>query len=284
MQNYICKTCGVEFTESEAPPPNCPICEDPRQYIGWDGQQWTTMAELTAQGYANEVRQLEPGLTGIGILPSFSIGQRALLVQTPRGNVLYDCISLLDEDTIAAVRALGGIQAICFSHPHFYDSMVTWSRAFDDAPIIIPEADSEHVMRADGNIRYWDGEPLELMPGVTLIRCGGHFEGSAALHWKEGADGKGALFVGDTLTVVPDRRFRQLHDQLPKPDTHVGPRSRAHRSRHRAIPLRSHLRRLVGAQHPARRQRSRPSLSSPLHRAHPQLRKTCYHKVISKRQ
>ena len=215
MQNYICKTCGVEFAESEAPPPNCPICEDPRQYIGWEGQQWTTMAELVSQGYANEVRQIEPGLTGIGITPSFSIGQRALLLQTPRGNVLYDCISLLDEDTVAAVKALGGVQAICFSHPHFYDSMVTWSRTFDDAPIIIPEADREHVMRADGNIRYWDGEPLELMPGATLIRCGGHFEGSAALHWVEGADGKGALFVGDTLTVVPDRRFVSFMTSYP---------------------------------------------------------------------
>ena len=186
--------------------------------------------------------------------------------------MLYDCVSLLDEDTIAAVRALGGIQAICFSHPHFYDSMVTWSRAFDDAPIIIPEADSEHVMRADGNIRYWDGEPLELMPGVTLIRCGGHFEGSAALHWKEGADGKGALFVGDTLTVVPDRRFVSFMTSYPNLIPMSAPEVERIVAAIEPIPLRPHLRRLVGAQHPARRQRSRPSLGSPLHRAHPQLK------------
>lgn len=215
MENYICKTCGVEFAESDAPPARCPICDDPRQYVGWDGQQWTTMSDLKSEGYTNDIRQEEPCLTGIGITPAFSIGQRALLLQTPQGNVLYDCVSLLDDDAIAIIRSLGGIQAICFSHPHFYDSMVTWSRTFEDAPIYIPEADRAHVMRPDSSIRYWDGEPLELMPGVTLIQCGGHFAGSAVLHWAGGADGKGALFVGDTLTVVPDRRFVSFMTSYP---------------------------------------------------------------------
>lgn len=215
MQNYICKTCGVEFAESEQPPPRCPICEDPRQYVGWQGQQWTTMAELEAAGYKNDIREEESDLLGIGITPSFSIGQRALLVQTPHGNVLYDCISLLDDNAIQIVSSLGGIQAICFSHPHFYDSMVTWSHAFDNAPIYVPEADREHVMRPDPVIRYWDGKPLELVPGVTLIQCGGHFEGSAVLHWAEGADGKGALFVGDSITVVPDRRYVSFMRSYP---------------------------------------------------------------------
>ena len=215
MENYICKTCGVEFAKSEAPPPNCLICDDPRQYVGWGGQQWTTMAELKALGHANEIRELETGLIGIGITPSFSIGQRALLLQTPDGNVLYDCISLLDDKAIAAINALGGIQVICFSHPHFYDSMVSWSIAFDNAAIVIPEADREHVMRPHANIEYWNGEPLELVPGATLIRCGGHFDGSAVLHWAGGADGKGALFVGDTITVVPDRRFVSFMTSYP---------------------------------------------------------------------
>ena len=212
---FICKTCGVEFAESAEPPERCPICEDPRQYVGWEGQQWTTMAELRAAGYRCDVREEEPNLTGIGITPQFSIGQRALLLQTAGGNVLYDCVSLLDDDAVQAVKARGGIDAICFSHPHFYDSMVSWSEALGDAPIYIPEADRAHVMRPHPNIRYWDGSPLELAPGATLIRCGGHFAGSAALHWADGAGGKGALFVGDTLTVVPDRRFVSFMTSYP---------------------------------------------------------------------
>ena len=206
MPHYICRTCGVQHAASETPPVECAICLDERQYIGWNGQQWTTLDEMRAEGYQTDIRPLEPGLTGIGISPSFSIGQRALLVQTPGGNVLYDCISYIDDAGIAAVRELGGIRAIAMSHPHFYDSMVEWARAFD-AAIYIPEADRQWVMRPDAAIRYWDGQPLELAPGATLIQTGGHFDGSAALHWAAGAGGKGALLVGDSITVVPDRRY-----------------------------------------------------------------------------
>ena len=206
MPHYICRTCGVQHAASPQPPSECAICQDERQYIGWNGQQWTTLDEMRAEGYQTDIRDLEPGLTGIGINPSFSIGQRALLAQTPAGNVMYDCISYIDDAGIAAVRELGGIAAIAMSHPHFYDSMVEWARAFD-AAIYIPEADRQWVMRPDDAIRYWDGQPLELAPGVTLIQTGGHFDGSAVLHWAAGAGGKGALFVGDSITVVPDRRY-----------------------------------------------------------------------------
>ena len=151
---FICRTCGVEFAESIEPPERCPICEDPRQYVGWDGQQWTTMEELKADGYRCDVREEEANLTGIGIEPQFSIGQRALLLQTAGGNVLYDCVSLLDDGAVQVVNERGGIDAMCFSHPHFYDSMVSWSEAFGDAPIYIPEVDREHVMRPHANVRY----------------------------------------------------------------------------------------------------------------------------------
>ncbi|WP_449065679.1 hypothetical protein [Planomonospora algeriensis] len=30
----ICVTCGVQYG---APRENCPICEDERQYVGWEG-------------------------------------------------------------------------------------------------------------------------------------------------------------------------------------------------------------------------------------------------------
>lgn len=215
MPNYICKICGVQFAESSEPPAECPICLDPRQYVGWNGQQWTTMDELVRDGYRNDIRVEEENLLGIGISPSFTIGQRALLVQTPQGNVLYDCVSLLDDEATSQIQEVGGIDFICFSHPHFYDSNVEYSRAFGGARIIIPEADREHVMRPDPAIEYWDGKLLELVQGVTLIQCGGHFDGSAVLHWADGAGGAGALFVGDSITVVPDRRFVSFMTSYP---------------------------------------------------------------------
>jgi hypothetical protein len=106
----------------DGPPEHCPICEDERQYVGWGGQTWTTLEALRAD-YHNVIKSVEPGLTGIGTYPTFAIGQRALLVQTAQGNILWDCISLIDDPTIAAVQALGGISAIAISHPHFYSSM-----------------------------------------------------------------------------------------------------------------------------------------------------------------
>src|SRR5258708_643900 len=127
---YICKTCGVQFAPTDGPPEHCPVCEDERQYIGHNGQEWTTHSALQ-KSHHNIIKPAEPGLTGIGTDPHFAIGQRALLVQTPAGNVLWDCISLLDDPTVAAVNALGGIAAIAISHPHFYSSMIEWSHRFD---------------------------------------------------------------------------------------------------------------------------------------------------------
>lgn len=207
MAFFICKTCGVEFAESAAPPDRCPICEDERQFIGWQGQQWTTMDELRTAGYRNEIREEEANLLSISVVPALGIAQRAFLVRTAAGNVLYDCVPYLDDGTVAAIRGMGGISALTFSHPHFYASMATWSQAFDGAPIYIPDADAEWVMRPDSAVRPWDGAPLELVPGVTLIQCGGHFPGSAVLHWDAGGDGDGVLLTGDTIRVVMDRRY-----------------------------------------------------------------------------
>jgi hypothetical protein len=206
MPNYICVTCGVQFRSTEAPPERCPICEDERQYVNWNGQQWTTLEQLR-QNHHNLLKVEEPGLTGIGTEPPFAIGQRALLVQSPGGNVLWDCISLVDEATVRAVAELGGISAIAVSHPHFYASIVEWSRAFGNVPVHLHVEDREWVMRPDPAIVFWKGETHGVAEGVTLIRCGGHFRGSAVLHWAAGAQGQGALLTGDTLYVVQDRRF-----------------------------------------------------------------------------
>ena len=169
--------------------------------------------------------QLEPNLFGIGTTPTFGIGQRALLVRTPHGNVLWDCITLLDEATIAIITALGGLAAIAISHPHYYSSMVAWSRAFDNAPILLHAADRDHVMRPDAAIEYWEGATREVVPGVTLTQVGGHFAGSTVLQWDAGAEGRGALLTGDTVQVVPDRQFvgfmRSYPNLIPLPPQEV---------------------------------------------------------------
>jgi hypothetical protein len=206
MENWICKTCGSQFTESETTPGECPICLDERQYVGYEGQKWTTQAKLHEDGFRNTVKEHEPGLQGIGSTPTFAIGQRALLAQTAQGNILWDCISLLDRDTVEAVQRLGGLKAIAISHPHYYSSMVDWAEQFG-VPVYLHEADKQWVMRPSERIRFWSGETLSLTDDVTLIRLGGHFAGGTVLHWASGAESQGLLLSGDIISVVADRRW-----------------------------------------------------------------------------
>ena len=207
----ICTTCGTQFDERDAPPERCPICEDERQFIGWEGQRWTTLEQLRL-GHRIAIRDQGDGLLGIGTEPKFAIGQRALLVPARAGegqgrNVLFDCISLIDDAACRVVECLGGMSAIAISHPHYYSSMIEWSRAFGGAPIYLHAHERKWVMRPDPAIVFWEGERLEIGDGLTLLRLGGHFAGAQVLHWAGGPDGQGVLLAGDILQVVPDRRW-----------------------------------------------------------------------------
>lgn len=211
MPHFICTACGTQYRESAEPPAQCSICEEERQYVPPRGQTWTTLQSL-AQSHKNDFRDYEPGVLGIGA--GFAIGQRALLVRTPQGNVLWDCVATLDDATVARVKSHGGIQAIAISHPHFYTTMVEWSRAFD-APIHLHAADRDWIMRPDAAIKLWEGETLKLWKGVTLVRCGGHFEGGTVLHWSGGADGRGIVCSGDILAVTTDRKWLSFMRSYP---------------------------------------------------------------------
>jgi hypothetical protein len=116
-------------------------------------------------------------------------------------NLLWDCVSLVDDATAQEVDRRGGLAGIAISHPHYYSSMVEWARLFD-CPIHLHAADAEWVMRPDPAIQHWDGDAKELGDGLTLIRGGGHFPGGTILHR---ADGTGDLLTGDIIQVIPDR-------------------------------------------------------------------------------
>ena len=204
MTCYICETCGTQYVESAEPPRACPICEDDRQYVGWQGQTWTTHAALAAR-YRLRIEQ-DAGLLGIGLSTDFAIPQRALLLPTDAGNILWECVSLVTDEAVAALKNWGGVDRIIISHPHFYTSMVQWSEALGGVPILLHAADESWVQRPSARIELWEGDRLALSPAVTLIRCGGHFPGSTALHWREGPRAGGALFPADALQVVFDRR------------------------------------------------------------------------------
>ncbi|MGH6726811.1 MAG: MBL fold metallo-hydrolase [Pseudolabrys sp.] len=211
MPQFICTACGMQYAESDKPPAQCAICEEERQYVPPRGQTWTTLDAL-AQSHMNSLREYEPGILGIGA--GFAIGQRALLVRTPGGNVLWDCVATLDAATVSAIKGLGGIKAIAISHPHFYTTMVEWARAFD-CHIHLNAADKAWIMRPDTAIHLWEGDTCKLWDGVTLIRCGGHFAGGTVLHWAGGAGGRGVVCAGDILSVAPDRKWLAFMRSYP---------------------------------------------------------------------
>ncbi|KAI4148725.1 MAG: hypothetical protein L6R39_002709 [Caloplaca ligustica] len=164
---------------------------------------------------------------------NFAIGQRAILIRTPHGNVLWDLISLIDEPLRkfvctarpsfvlgdipddAQIEQSGGLEAIVISHPHFYTTYVEWAEWFD-CPVYMSVEDNEWLCRepTDQNmIKYIEG-PVgsygTILPGVTAIKAGGHFPGSLVLHWDD------QLFVADTIMTVPS-----AHTPHPRPPTHT---------------------------------------------------------------
>jgi glyoxylase-like metal-dependent hydrolase (beta-lactamase superfamily II) len=205
MPLWTCEQCGAQFPESRAPPAECPICRDERQFVNWNGQSWLTREQL-ATAYRLAWRD-DLGITGLGVEPSLAIGQRALLLREDDGCVLWDCVPLLTEQAVDHVRSLGGLKAIAVSHPHYYGAVADWSDAFGGVPIYLHGDDRAWVTRPHRAIVPWSGEALQLSDDLLLLRTGGHFAGGTVLHWRAGADGRGALLTGDIAMVAMDRRF-----------------------------------------------------------------------------
>jgi glyoxylase-like metal-dependent hydrolase (beta-lactamase superfamily II) len=199
ISNFICTTCGVQYEASEEPPIFCPICNDDRQYIGPGGQSWTTLTQIN-RNHKNIIDKIRPDVYAIYTTPSFAINQRAHLVRTPGGNILWDCITNLDASTIEILQNLGGVKAIAISHPHYYSTIVEWGQAFN-AKIYIHSNDSNWLGRRAENIESWEGDSKLLWDGIQLVCCGGHFAGASVLYVPHG---KGSLFSGDTIQVAPN--------------------------------------------------------------------------------
>jgi hypothetical protein len=226
---WICRTCGNQYPPTAQPPPQCRVCSDDRQYVPDDGQSWTSLAELATEGHRAVWADVEPGIRELTVEPAIGIGHRGLLVDTPAGGVLWDPPGFLDDAAVEVVRRSGGLAGVARSHPHLCGVQIEWSARFPGpdgrgAPVWIPRRDAAWVLRPDDAVRLWD-DRAEVAPGVTLVRCGGHFAGSAVLHVAGAAGGRGALLVGDTVMVLPGNRrisvMRSYPMLLPLPERYL---------------------------------------------------------------
>jgi hypothetical protein len=181
MSLWTCEQCGAQFPESPVPPRSCPICEDERQYVNWKGQTWLTPEQLTQRCRLTWRDDL--GVPGIGVEPSFAIGQRALLLREADGCVMWDCVPLATPEAIDYVRSLGGLKAIAISHPHYYGAVADWSEAFGGVRVYLHGDDRAWVTRPHRSIVPWTGESCRLSEDILILRAGGHFAGGTVLHW-----------------------------------------------------------------------------------------------------
>jgi hypothetical protein len=211
----ICRTCAVEHASGAT---ICGICADERQWVPAAGQAWTILEELKTAGTAVEIIPLEPGLHGITAAPGVGIGQQSKLLVTDAGSLLWDPIGYLDDDAIERILAFGPVAAISASHPHMFGVQVEWSRRLGGPPVYVSEANLPWVARPDPVVTPWSGR-VEVLPGVTLAQVGGHFPGSAVVHFTA-PDGKGVVLSSDTVFVNPDRAsvafMRSFPNHIPQ--------------------------------------------------------------------
>ncbi|KAI0905504.1 beta-lactamase-like protein [Ustulina deusta] len=196
----VCNTCGTQFpTDDKHKVTTCLICDDPRQYVPPSGQSFVSLDALRSSGRSNVFTPIAADperLIAINTQPKVAIGQRAILVRTPEGNVLWDCVTLLDGETIAKVKGLGGLKAIVISHPHYYSTHLEWARAFD-CPVYLAAEDREWLTQQDASRQIFIAEAETRVFGTKVLKLGGHFPGSMVMLFD------GRLLIADTFFATP---------------------------------------------------------------------------------
>ncbi|KAF2772111.1 hypothetical protein EJ03DRAFT_372286 [Teratosphaeria nubilosa] len=215
----ICVACGTQFDiPADSPPNGCRICDDPRQFIPPTGQAWTSLASMRG-AYSNKWKRIgstnhEEYMTSIWTEPRFGIGQRCILVETEAGNVLWDCITHLDDETITFIESKGGLSAIVISHPHYYSTHLLWAETFN-CPVYIAKDDESWLNREDheGRRKFTTSESEKILDTITAIKVGGHFPGSLVLHWTPPSNSGNKLLIADTFVTTPSALYHI--DRLP---------------------------------------------------------------------
>jgi glyoxylase-like metal-dependent hydrolase (beta-lactamase superfamily II) len=211
-EKIICSTCGTQYKETTPRIDGCPICNDDRQYVPALGQAWTSLP-LLKKSYSNNITKIYDNLFEIRTTPKFAIGQRAFLIITPGGNILWDCIALLDQPTIDFIKSKGGLKAIVFSHPHYFTTMNVWADEFN-CPVVIHKYDQEWIFQSGNKISLWTGVEKQLWDGISIINIGGHFPGSSILRVPF-LSPEGTIFCGDTFQIGTSKKHISVMYSYP---------------------------------------------------------------------
>lgn len=149
--------------------------------------------------YSNRIKQddYDKRIWSIWTEPAFAIGERAMFLETPAGNILWDCVANLDQLTVDFINSNGGIKAMLVTHRHFWTTRLDWAKEFD-CPLYLSVEESGWLCREDKDkrVKWITVITEEIFTDVAAVKLGGHFPGSLILHW----DNK--IFTADTIAVT----------------------------------------------------------------------------------
>ena len=194
----VCLTCGTQF-DTEDIKDSCVICDDPRQYVPPTGPSFSTLRALQAK-HKNVFTPIpkNPYATSISTEPKCGIGQRAVLIKVAGGkkNILWDCVTYIDDATIAEIKKRGGIDGIVISHPHYYTTSGVWANVFG-CNVYTSALDKQWMQRITPRHVFFDDSLKAFHDwGVQVAVVGGHFPGSLVLcHEKR-------LYTADSIAVA----------------------------------------------------------------------------------
>jgi hypothetical protein len=220
--------------------------------VNWKGQAWLSREQLAERHKL--VWRDDLGLTGIGLDPDFAIASALYWCLT--GTAACSGIAFRSQAVKRSRKSARSAvsRQLRFPIPITTALSPTGARRLGEVPIYLHGDDAQWVTRPHKAIVPWSGDNLALSDGVTLLRTGGHFAGGTILHWRAGAEGRGALLTGDVAMVAADRRSLSFMYSYPN---YIPLNAAAVQRIAQAVaPLRvrSHLWRMVGQEHCDRRQ------------------------------
>ncbi|MDH6229102.1 MBL fold metallo-hydrolase [Streptomyces sp. MJP52] len=193
---YACAHCG-HWQRWFTVPPACPVCCDVRNALpedGWDIPDEKTVGALLDARWHRPA----PGVTGFRTLPSFGLGPTGWLIEAEGGNVAWEAAPYYPPDALAEIERLGGVTRLGASHVHGYGALWQLQERFD--PPVVAVGVQDLTWTKAFRVTWPVDERLELAPGLTVHRTGGHFPGHCVLHDER----RKILFCGDALKVDLD--------------------------------------------------------------------------------
>ncbi len=161
-----------------------------------DGWRFRTVAEAQA-AFPCHWAEVEPGVWRFWNDPVSGIGPSAYVIVTPGGNMGFEGCPVFSEAALDHIAALGGLKVVSASHPHSYGALAQLQDRFDPSS---PCRRPDFTWSAALQVSWPYDDDLEPLPGLSLIRTAGHFDGHAVLYDRA----RRIVFCGDALKFELD--------------------------------------------------------------------------------